>query len=125
MKITYTNGELAEIAAKLEAATAKDITMPPKVGYKIIKNKIAIKQALKPFELARNEIIKHKSGGKTSINYSDDPRAFEEVAEEINEISRESVTVEISPISLEDIPGVDVPISFIAALDFMIDAEEG
>lgn len=123
MEKTFTNGELMGISAKLEAATAKDIVMPPKVAYKIVKNKLAVKQALQAFETARNEIISHESGGKSTIDAKENPLLFDKVNRAITEIALECVTLDIVTVSLDDIPESGVPISFIAALDFMI--EEG
>lgn len=123
MKKTFANGELAAIVAALEAATAKDIVMPPRVAYKIIKNKAVIKQALAPFEAARNEIIKQKSGGRTSVDCKEEPQLYNEIIEAINEIVRETVEIEIATVTLDDIPENGVPISFISALDFMIEGE--
>ena len=123
MEKTFTNGELMGISAKLEAATAKDIVMPPKVAYKIVKNKLAIKQALQAFETARNEIISHESGGKSTIDAKENPQLFDKVNRAITEIALERVSLDIVTVSLDDMPDADVPISFIAALDFMI--EEG
>ncbi len=123
MKKTVTNGELAAIAAALDAVTAKEIIMPPKVAYKIIRNKVNIKQALSPFEISRDEIIKQKSGGKITVDAKEEPRLYDEIVKAINEIARETVEIEITTINLDDIPESGVPISFIAALDFMIEGE--
>ena len=123
MKKTFANGELAAIVAALEAATAKDIVMPPRVAYKIIKNKAVIKQALAPFEAARNEIIKQKSGGRTSVDCKEEPQLYNEIIEAINEIVRETVEIEIATVTLDDIPESGIPINFISALDFMIEGE--
>lgn len=123
MKKTFANGELAAIAAALEAATAKDIVMPPKVSYKIIKNKIAVKRALTPFETARNEIIKQKSGGKQSVDGKEEPQLYNEIVAAIDEIARETAEIEVVTVTLDDIPENGVPISFISALDFMIEGE--
>jgi hypothetical protein len=97
--------------------------MPPKIAYKIIKNKLAIKQALQAFEAARNEIIDRESGGRSTVDAEQEPQLFNKVNKAITEIALERVSLDIVTISLDDIPEVDVPISFIAALDFMI--EEG
>lgn len=123
MKKTVTNGELAAIAAALDAVAAKEIIMPPKVAYKIIRNKVNIKQALSPFEISRDEIIKQKSGGKITVDAKEEPRLYDEIVKAINEIARETVEIEITTINLDDIPESGVPISFIAALDFMIEGE--
>lgn len=123
MKKTVTNGELAAIAAALDAVTAKEIIMPPKVAYKIIRNKVNIKQALSPFEISRDEIIKQKSGGKITVDAKEEPRLYDEIVKAINEIAHETVEIEITTINLDDIPESGVPISFIAALDFMIEGE--
>lgn len=123
MEKEFTNGELVRISARLEAATAKDIVMPPKIAYKIIKNKLAIKQALQAFETARNEIIDRESGGRSTVDAEQEPQLFDKVNKAITEIALERVSLDIVTISLDDIPEVGVPISFIAALDFMI--EEG
>ena len=76
MEKEFTNGELVRISARLEAATAKDIVMPPKIAYKIIKNKLAIKQALQAFETARNEIIDRESGGRSTVDAEQEPQLF-------------------------------------------------
>ncbi len=123
MRKKFTNGELLRIFGKLESATSKDIVMPPKIAYKIVKNKLAINQALTPFETARDDIIKRESGGKTTIDSTENPQLFDKVNKAINEIAGESVNIDIVTINLDDIPESGVPISFIAALDFMI--EEG
>lgn len=123
MEKEFTNGELMRISAKLEAATSKDIVMPPKVAYKIVKNKLAIKQVLQAFETARNEIIDRESGGKSTVDAEENPQLFDKVNRAITEIALERVSLDIVTISLDDIPESGVPISFIAALDFMI--EEG
>lgn len=120
---TFTNSELAVIAKALEEAAAKDIVMPPKVAYKIIKNKAAIKQALAPFNEARDEIIKQKSGGRPSVDGKEEPQLFREIIGAIDEIARETVEIEIATVGLDEMPDSGVPISFISALDFMI--EEG
>ena len=120
MEKSFTNGELVRISAKLEAATSKDIVMPPKVAYKIVKNKLAIKQALSPFETARDEIISRESGGMTTIDSAENPQLFDKVNKAINEIALERVNIDIVTINLDDIPEEGVPISFIAALDFMV-----
>lgn len=123
MKKTIANGELAAIAAALEAATAKDIVMPPRVAYKIIKNKAEIKRALAPFEAARNEIIKQKSGGRPTVDGKEEPQLYAEIVEAINEIARETAEIEIATVKVDDIPESGIPISFISALDFMIEGE--
>lgn len=123
MEKEFTNGELVRISARLEAATAKDIVMPPKIAYKIIKNKLAIKQALQAFETVRNEIIDRESGGRSTVDAEQEPQLFDKVNKAITEIALERVSLDIVTISLDDIPEAGVPISFIAALDFMI--EEG
>lgn len=120
MEKEFTNGELVRISARLEAATAKDIVMPPKIAYKIIKNKLAIKQALQAFETARNEIIDRESGGRSTVDAEQEPQLFDKVNKAITEIALERVSLDIVTISLDDIPEAGVPISFIAALDFMI-----
>lgn len=123
MKKTFANGELAAIAAALEAAAAKDIEMPPRVAYKIIKNKAEIKRALAPFETARNEIIKQKSGGRPTVDGKEEPQLYAEIVEAINEIARETAEIEIATVKVDDIPESGIPISFISALDFMIEGE--
>lgn len=120
MTFTFTNGELVDILSKLEKALNMDIELPPKLSYRIVKNEITIKEALKPFEQMRGNIIKQKSGGNGSILYDDNPQLFSAVMSEINEISNEKVELNISEIELDDIPESGVPISFVSALAFMI-----
>ena len=121
MDKSFTNGELFAIYTKLEEATSMRVVMPPKVAYKIVKNKTAIKRALEPFTVTHDQIVAEISGGKQAVTFNDNPRLFNEIKEAVKEIEQESVTVNIEPIKLDDLPETGVPISFISALDFMIE----
>lgn len=123
MEKSFTNKELVVVFEKLETATAKDVVLPSKVSYKIVKNKIAIQQALQPFETTRTEIIRQISGGKEAVTYDESPREYNEIIAAIKDIENECSSVEIATIKFDDIPAEGVPISFIAALEFMIEEE--
>lgn len=123
MKIKKSNAELEQKLEQIKTLIKQKIELPSKTSYAIIKNKIAIERALEPFVLSRDEIIKNKAGGKTSVSAKDDPKAFNEICEAINEIALELPEVEISTIKLSDIAEREMPLSAIDALSFMI--EEG
>ena len=121
MDKTFSNGELNMIALKLEQTAADKISLPPKIAYKIVKNGIAIKQALQPYRLTRDEIIKKITGGASKVTYSEDPDKYNEVVAAIGDIDREIVTVEIDTIPLESLPDGNMPLAFIDAINFMIE----
>jgi len=118
---SFTNRELKELVEALKDVTAQSVVMPPKIAYKIVKNKLAIEEALKPFNVSHDEIIKKLSGGKTSVEYKDNPQLFNEIGEAIAAIAAETVTVNISIININDLPDEALPVSVIAALEFMIE----
>lgn len=120
MDKAFSNGELNAIVLKLEQ-TSKDINLPPKIAYKIVKNNLAIKQALQPYQLTRNEIIKKITGGKDRVSFADDPDKFNEVAAAIGDIDRETVAVNIDTIKFDDLPDESMPLAFIDAINFMIE----
>ena len=120
MDKAFSNGELNAIVLKLEQ-TSKDINLPPKIAYKIVKNNLAIKQALQPYQLTRNEIIKKITGGKDRVSFADDPDKFNEVATAIGDIDRETVVVNIDNIKFDDLPDESMPLAFIDAINFMIE----
>ena len=121
MDKSFTNGELDKIVSVFEQTKAAEISLPPKISYKIIKNTNAIKQALQPYNLTRDEIIKQKTGGKNKVNYNDDPQLFTEVLAAIGEIASETVQVDIDTIKLDDLPDSNMPLAFIDAIKFMIE----
>jgi hypothetical protein len=121
MTKSFTNGELEKVVAAIEQTKADEISLPPKIAYKIIKNTNAIKQALQPYNLTRDEIIKQKTGGKNKINYNEDPQIFTEVLAAIGEIASETVQVDVDMIKLDELPDSNMPLAFIDAIKFMIE----
>lgn len=120
MKIEKKNGELEEILEMLKRATADKTPLAPRISYTIVKNKLAIEQALQAFYKAKEDIIDAHSGGKGNIIASENPTAFAAANAEINIISKEVTELEISTIKLSELGERDLPLNLVAALGFMI-----
>lgn len=123
MKIEKKNGELDEMLNKLKRATEEKTPLPPRVGYIITKNTLAIEQALEAFHKSKDEIIKARSNGKASISQAENPTAFAEVMNEIAVISNELTELDISTIKLSELGERELPLNLVSALGFMITEE--
>lgn len=96
-----------------------DVSFPAFIGYKIIQNRIAIANAVKPYVEIRNEMIKKHSGGKNEIDRnSPEYTAFEN---DMKPIDSEDIDVEIKKIKLDDIAKISLSMAEIDALAFMIE----
>lgn len=114
-----TNNELFIMLRKLNGIDST-ANFSVKVSYKIIKNRMKIADALRPFEETRDEIITKYSNGKGSIT-SADP-GYADAVKDIDTIGNEPVDVEgIETISIDDLPtDVNVPFGTMDAISFMI-----
>ena len=120
MVMTKKNGELEEILVKLGKATQEKTPLPPRISYYIIKNKLAIEQALEAFHKTRDEIILEHSGGTGTVNEKTDPEAFAIVCNAVSAVARETVEIDISTVKLSELGDKELPLDLIDALGFMI-----
>lgn len=120
MTITMKNGELEEAYAKLNEALKSDVSLPAKANYKIIKNSIAMRNALEPYNSARQDIVNKHSNGKGTISEKENPAEFDVVYKAISEIASESVTFEITEMNIGELGDKEYPLCLFSAIDFMI-----
>lgn len=120
MKIHKRNDELEAIFNQIKSVTAEKVTLPLGVSYKMVKNKIAIEQALQAYWTLKDEIIAKYSGGKVCITKNDDPENYAKVTAEVVQIAEEYTDVDISEITLEELGEKELPLNVISALGFMM-----
>lgn len=122
MTKTYTNKELSELSTALKQISTDKTALPAKMCYKIAKNRMKIEQALKPYDLAKSEIIRSRIGDRT-ITYDSDPQAFAEISAEVGIIEKETVDIEFDTISASELPSGEMPLNLMMALFDMIEEE--
>lgn len=120
MKYKATNSELEETLEGIKTIMNEKITLPVTVIYKIIKNKLAIENALLAFHMTRDKIVDRYSGGKGIIT-KDDPDAFDKAFFEIMRISKEQTEIDILGISLSELNEKAMPFNILSAIGFMIE----
>lgn len=97
------------------------ISMPVKVAYRINANKKALTEACEPIQETINAVIsKYSDSGKVT---TDNPH-YDECLKEINELNNEEVDVNIKTIKLSEIETLNMPLSSVEALSFMIEESE-
>lgn len=97
------------------------ISMPVKVAYRINANKRALAEACEPIQETINAVIsKYSDNGKVT---TDNPH-YDECLKEINELNNEEVDVNIKTVKLSEIETLNMPLSSVEALSFMIEESE-
>lgn len=97
------------------------ISMPVKVAYRINANKKALAEVCEPIQETINAVIsKYSDSGKVT---TDNPH-YDECLKEINELNNEEVYVNIKTIKLSEIETLNMPLSSVEALSFMIEESE-
>lgn len=114
------NAELEIIHNKLKAAVSEKIPLPVMTSYKIVKNGMAIEQALMPYRIVRDKLIE-KYSPNGFVSEKEEPDIYNKLCKELEPVSNESVEVDISSILLDDIRDERLPIDFISAISFMIE----
>ncbi len=97
------------------------ISMPVKVAYRINANKRALTEACEPIQETINAVIsKYSDSGKVT---TDNPH-YDECLKEINELNNEEIEVNIKTVKLSEIETLNMPLSSVEALSFMIEESE-
>lgn len=117
-KVTKENIEWGNVKGGLDKVINSGEKFKTKVSYAVIKNKIAIADALRAAEQMREKIIDENSGGKREIKPGDP--GYETAVKDILELNREQTEVQISTIKLSDLPE-DISVSMMDSLEFMIE----
>lgn len=112
-------GKMISIVNEINKLNA--ISMPVKVAYRINANKKAIAEACEPIQETINAVIsKYSDSGKVT---TDNPY-YDECLKEINELNNEEVDVNIKMVKLSEIETLNMPLSSVEALSFMIEESE-
>lgn len=120
MTIHKKNEELEAILGKIKSAAEEKVLLPVGVSYKIVKNRIAIENALEAYWTVKDEIIKKYSDGKGYVYKNDDPENYAKVTSEVIQVAEEYTDVDISEITLEELDGKELPLNVVSALGFMM-----
>lgn len=118
MTIHKTNAELETILVQIRDAVEEKVLLPVSVSYKIVKNRIAIEQALSAYRIVRDKIINKYSNGTGHIPKTDEKYYI--ATREILQVAEEYSDVEVSEIKLEELGEKELPLNLVSALGFMI-----
>ena len=118
MIIHKTNTELEAILGQINSAVEAKVVLPVKVCYKIVKNRLAIEQALVAFREVRNDIIKKYADETGRITEQD--KNFDKVTFEVLKVAGEYTDVEICEIDISELGEKELPLNVVSALGFMM-----
>lgn len=117
------NIELLEIYQGLEKVSSVETNIPVSEGFKIIKNKNAIKRELEAFEEMRNAIVSKYADDNGEVK-KDDPN-FETCLKEVSELgNQECEDISFKKIKLSALENLELPMNVISAITFMIEDSE-
>lgn len=117
------NIELVELNNSLSKITNLETSIPVSEGFKIIKNKQAIQNELKPFEEMRNAIISKYADENGEVK-QDHPN-FETCLKEVTELgNQECEDISFKKIKLSALENLELPMNVISAITFMIEDSE-
>lgn len=122
MMTEKTNLDWEIVLSELNSAikNCEETVLPVGISYRIIKNRLAIKEALKAYFVTKDAIINKYSNGRGYVSEKEDAESFEKIYKESNVISKEKTSVDIDPISIEDFKEINPPLNIMSALEFML-----
>ena len=120
MNIDMSNYEMEHHFKKLSALVQSDKALPATAAYGIARALNTMQDALSPFVMVRDQLVRRYSGGGTALNREDDPDAFDACIKELDEIGNKHVQVEVPNIKLDDLRDAKFTISEMEALSLLI-----
>ena len=120
MNIDMSNYEMEHHFKKLSALVQSDKALPAVAAYGIVRALNTMQDALSPFVMVRDQLVRRYSGGGTALNREDDPDAFDACIKELDEIGNKHVQVEVPNIKLDDLRDAKFTISEMEALSLLI-----
>lgn len=120
MHISLTNYEMERRFKKLRELYQSDKPMPATVAYSIVRALNAMQEALSPFGIVRDQLIKRYSNGGTALNREENPDAFDACIKELDEIGSKRVEIEVPEIKLADLHDVNFTLAEMDALNLLI-----
>ena len=120
MNIDMSNYEMERHFKRLNALVQSDKALPAAAAYGIVRALNTMQDALSPFVMVRDQLIRRYSGGGTALNREDDQDAFDACIKELDEIGNKHVQVEVPNIKLDDLRDAKFTISEMEALSLLI-----
>ena len=120
MNIDMSNYEMEHHFKKLSALVQSDKALPASAAYGIVRALNTMQDALSPFVMVRDQLLRRYSGGGTALNREDDPDSFDACIKELDEIGNKHVQVEVPNIKLDDLRDAKFTISEMEALSLLI-----
>ena len=120
MNIDMSNYEMEHHFKKLSALVQSDKALPASAAYGIVRALNTMQDALSPFVMVRDQLVRRYSGGGTALNREDDHDAFDACIKELDEIGNKHVQVEVPNIKLDDLRDAKFTISEMEALSLLI-----
>ena len=120
MNIDMSNYEMERHFKRLNALVQSDKALPAAAAYGIVRALNTMQDALSPFVMVRDQLIRRYSGGGTALNREDDPEAFDACIKELDEIGNKHVQVEVPNIKLDDLRDAKFTIAEMEALSLLI-----
>ena len=123
MTIDSTNASLFDKLNGLESLAASDRVMPAGVAYAIVKSIMAMRTALEPCKIVREQIIRRYADGGTTITREADPERFDACKKELDEIGNKRITVDVEPVKLDEIRKANFTLKEMEGLMILISEE--
>ena len=120
MNIDMSNYEMEHHFKKLSELVQSDKALPAAAAYGIVRALNTMQDALSPFVMVRDQLIRRYSGGGTALNREDDTDAFDACIKELDEIGNKHVQVEVPNIKLDDLRDAKFTIAEMEALSLLI-----
>ena len=120
MNIDMSNYEMEHHFKKLSELVQSDKALPASAAYGIVRALNTMQDALSPFVMVRDQLVRRYSGGGTALNREDDPDAFDACIKELDEIGNKHVQVEVPNIKLDDLRDAKFTIAEMEALSLLI-----
>ena len=120
MNIDMSNYEMERRFKRLSALVQSDKALPATAAYGIVRALNTMQDALSPFVMVRDQLIRRYSSGGTTLNREDNPEAFDACIKELDEIGNKHIQVEVPNIKLDDLRDAKFTISEMEALSLLI-----
>ena len=120
MNIDMSNYEMEHHFKKLSELVQSDKALPASAAYGIVRALNTMQDALSPFVMVRDQLIRRYSGGGTALNREDDPDSFGACIKELDGIGNKRVGFEVPNIKLDDLRDAKFTISEMEALSLLI-----
>ena len=120
MNIDMSNYEMESRFKRLSALVQSDKPLPAAAAYGIVRALNTMQDALSPFSMVRDQLIRRYSGGGTALNRDENPEAFDACIKELDEIGNKHIQIEVPQIALADLRDAKFTLAEMDALQLLI-----